>query len=264
MIERHAIKVTSDLLAGGFAELPVMVDDNLEQEVPPEGGVRLAFAFGEEVQHSRGANVALYLQLGSVTAQVFRPKGEGQGHVWQDAADLKAILRGQQVLAPPGGTGHLLFIRTESDRVGPDPERDLYQVNVTGIFENHSYFATDGEAPLMPGLGYLAIDQAGFAVKDWVAWDDTAKLWVKALAAPGEPRCEGVVIQASASRAILVTGGATRISGHGWSDGPLYLSQVTRGAGVSIAPSIGISRLLATVLGPDDMIVVPAPEVDLG
>jgi hypothetical protein len=107
-------------------------------------------------------------------------------------------------------------------------------------------------------------DGHGFAVGDWLAWDSGTNQWIKALAATGEPRCDGVVSEVSSADAFQLTAtGVVRLLGHGWADGPLYLSQSTRGLGVTVPPSSGVSRLLATVIGSNDIIVLSTQEVVL-
>ncbi len=125
-----------------------------------------------------------------------------------------------------------------------------------------------GDLATLAGVGStsrtVGQDGHGFAQKDWLAKDPGSGLWIKALAAQGEPRCDGVVSQVvDADTFLLTSTGVVSLPGHGWADGPLYLSQSTRGLGVTAPPSSGISRLLATVIGPSDVIVIQAQEVDL-
>lgn len=104
----------------------------------------------------------------------------------------------------------------------------------------------------------------GLSVGDWIGYDAALGQWRKVVAEPGEPRCEGVVsLVLDDVRFYLVTSGPLVLTGHGWSPGPLYLSQTDTGVATSTEPPAGILRLVATVFNANELIVQGSqPEIE--
>lgn len=124
---------------------------------------------------------------------------------------------------------------------------------------------TSAEIATMAGVGSTSrtISQAGhgFAVKDWIAF--TGSAWAKAQAVAGNPRCDGVVsLVVDADTFVLTATGAVTLRAHGYTPGPLYLSQGTPGAVVSALPASGIVQQVAVAISADDLIVQQLPEVE--
>jgi len=128
---------------------------------------------------------------------------------------------------------------------------------------------TLAEAAQLAGLGStsVTISQAshGFSASDWLSYDSGTPQWQKALAgdSASEPRCEGVVSQVlDANTFILTLTGAVTLTSHGYSVGPLYIDQSTRGAATSTAPAIGeYGQRIATVIDANSLIVLDSEQI---
>jgi len=100
----------------------------------------------------------------------------------------------------------------------------------------------------------------GLSVKDWIAFDGTS--WVLAQATIGGLRCDGVVAEVTDADTFgFVPAGVTDFGlPHGYSLGPLYLSQDTAGTVTSTAPVGGMSQRVATAISATRIIVQQLPQ----
>ena len=147
-----------------------------------------------------------------------------------------------------GVRGALVVFNTDADR--PALSKDL-RLRLASLYRN----PPDED---WIGVTYppTAISQAahGLAAKDWVGFNGTS--WVKVAALETSPRCDGIVSSVIDANAFdLVPSGPLTLASHGYTAGPLYLSQVTAGAVTSSAPSSGVLQQVAIAYDANRIIV---------
>jgi hypothetical protein len=129
-----------------------------------------------------------------------------------------------------------------------------------------SPLSAEGES-ILGGIssGTFEVQAPSLAALDFVGFDAKSdpKAWRRVRAVEGEPSCSGFVSLAldSGARKIVTSGWVRIPSGHGFPEGPLYLSQSTAGAAVSEPPQEGVVRKVAEVINATDLVIVSGPEV---
>lgn len=147
-----------------------------------------------------------------------------------------------------GVRGALVVFNTDADRPSMPTE---IRARLMGLYRN----PPDED---WVGVSYppTSITQAahGFAAKDWIGFDGTS--WVKVAALEASPRCDGIVSSVIDANAFyFLPSGLLTLTGHGYTAGPLYLSQVTAGAVTSTAPTSGVSQQVAIVYDANRLVV---------
>jgi len=137
MTVREAWKVVETELAA-FTALPVFADDNSDAvPIPDDGGARLKLSTGAQVPY---ASPGVFREPLAFVLELNVPKGSGNGLVQDYAEQVRAIFRNQTLLAPSGGSGVLVCLRTQSDFLGAVRDgRDFYRALATLVFDNFTY-----------------------------------------------------------------------------------------------------------------------------
>lgn len=198
----------------------------------------------------------------------YEVRGRAELGVWVEKGCGDAILRGYidslySIFAAVNSPGIFFFEPLLGD-AETEPEWDWYGRLVSVPFAHFGALSAAEVATLAGVSGSTrTISQAGhgLAVKDWVGFNGSA--WVKVTATAGQPRCDGVVSAVvDSSTFVLSPVGPVTITGHGYTLGPLYLSQGTAGTVTSTQPSSGIVQQMAVAYDANSLIVLSLPQVE--
>jgi hypothetical protein len=260
--------VVDALVQGNFADWPLK-EGNRNFARPEPGPVATAPAKFHDVDFSAENNevptkgrtlIANGLLLGTcwIQGDAGKPLATAYMDRWQSVSDAWAAIQQSSPV--------LLFFAVEFGELGYvgdalAPEWAFRDFRLPFLYVSP---VSADQIDLLGGLAMASqtITATGLLVKDWVGYDTTSTpVWRRVKAGEvspsnpgGEPRCEGVVSLVGDGTATLTTGGEVKIPGHGWTVGPLFLSQVTPGA-AGVAPVSGPSRRVATVIDADKLIV---------
>ncbi len=147
----------------------------------------------------------------------------------------------------------------------PTVEGDWYGRGLAIPF-THFGALTAAEVATLAGVGSTSrtISQTahGLAAKDWVGFSGSS--WGKVAATLAAVRCDGVVSAVlDADTFVLTSVGAVTLTGHGYTLGPLYLSQGSAGAVTSSAPSSGVSQQVGVAIDANTVLVLQMERLSL-
>jgi hypothetical protein len=161
-------------------------------------------------------------------------------------------------------SGGVIFRRRgEAERIGSDLGlRPFYQWAVTLPFHRDSWGSGLAGEIVDVAFPSKTVSQTahGLAVGDWIGFNGSS--WIEVAANGTHPRAAGVVVQVvSVDQFVVVLIGAASLPAHGYTLGPLWLSQGTAGAVGYSEPASGYVQRVGTAVDANTVLVESHPVV---
>lgn len=243
-------------LLESLTSLELLRDTAVHGDKPAAGYIEADIMWGNDSQAAMfGGTSAMFVSRNMLTVFISIPRGLGVGALYDNAELITTAFRSRVI-------GSDINFISDNFVILENSGAPFIRGEIRLVFEMESYkpMTEIGVEAVISGV--LTVTQAahGLAVWDWVGYDGSN--WSKVAANGTHPKCQGVVMSTYSANSfcVCVAGILAGTTAHGYTLGPLWLSQTSAGDVVYSEQPSGYVQRVGTAVSAFTVLVEQNPQ----